>query len=362
MHPRLRFSRTSSAEALLRSWDRRVTAEVEPGHFETVEATLRPAEGELRAGSKPLFVLQDPERNKYILKVAEPALMAAEQAAYRLRKLGGRPAVPARIIDLDIEGCGHTHGLLKPFIRFDHQRELPTDTSQWTSLQRNAIVREHAWDWFLDNLDTNVSQFALIGSVGYPLNIDWDRAFADDGKSEFSRFAKYRVTLPNTLTFVYADYVEARVDLDLKILAHEASLIQNLPEARVESILSEYARVRFEDPAATEVFVRRLMMRKRSIEPEVAHFIRRLREERRQISGSASVAFWQRPRVAATVVWNHWQVVLNVVQRGAVGRAARHVLTRFRAKSAGVPLDIETIDPKPAAPVPDPDVGRTSPL
>ena len=120
-------------------------AELEPGQFGTVEANLlRPTEGELRAGSKPLFVMMDGEGNKYILKMAEAALMAAEQAAYLLRKLGGRPAVPARTVDIELEGCGPTRGLLKPFLEFNRERELITDTSQWTELQRNVILREHA--------------------------------------------------------------------------------------------------------------------------------------------------------------------------------------------------------------------------
>jgi len=301
---------------------------------------LRPTDGELRAGSKPLFVMMDGDGNKYILKIAEPALMAAEQAAYRLRKLGGRPAVPARVVDIELEGCGPTSGLLKPFLAFNHQHELITDTSQWTELQRSVILRDHVWDWFLDNMDTNTSQFALIGSEGYPLNIDWDRAFADEGKSEFSRFAKYRATLPNARTFLYADYVEGRVKLDLKLLACEAAFVRRLPETKVREILAEYARVGFSDPGEAKLFLRRALMRQRSIESEVAHFIRELRHERRQLSGSDSASLWQRPRLAAKRVWNHWQVVLQHVQRGAAGRLARKLLTRVRAKNAGVPPDL----------------------
>jgi hypothetical protein len=78
-------------------------------------------------------------------------------------------------------------------------------------------------------------------------------------------------------------------------------------------------------------------MRQRGIETEVAHFIRQLRKERLQLSGARPVSIWERPRLAATLFWNHWQVVLQHVQRGAIGRIARQLLTRVRAKSAGVP-------------------------
>jgi hypothetical protein len=135
------------------------------------------------------------------------------------------------------------------------------------------------------------------------------------------------------------------VHVELRVLAHEASRIRRLPDAEVRRILREYAQVRFDDREEGEAFVRRELMRKRSIETEAAHFIRQLRAERRQISGKGALNFWQRPKVAATVVWNHWQVVLQRVQRGKVGTMARHVLTHLRAKSAGVPADL-AVTPK----------------
>ena len=103
--------------------------------------------------------------------------------------------------------------MLKPFIDFNVSAELDADTTQWTVEQRAVMLAEHAWEWFLDNLDTNTSQYALLGPLRLPVNIDWDRAFFSDGRSELSRFAKYKPQLPNARTFLYADYVAGKVKL-----------------------------------------------------------------------------------------------------------------------------------------------------
>jgi hypothetical protein len=98
--------------------------------------------------------------------------------------------------------------------------------------------------------------------------------------------------------------------------------------------------VRFDDGASAQAFVRRVLMRKRSVEGEVAHFIRELRKERRAITGASAVGLWHDPRALALVIWNHSQVVLHALQRSAVGELGRRVLTRSRAKSAGVPSEL----------------------
>lgn len=292
--------------------------------------TLRRGEAaQARSGSKPIFTLRSASGTSYAFKQCEPQLAAAEEAAYELRRLGRRPAVPARAMSIDLEGEGRMAGLLKPYVDFNVGAELGSDTTTWTLEQRAVMLAEHAWDWFLDNLDTNTSQYALLGPLHLPVNIDWDRAFCSEGRSEFSRFAKYKPQLPNARTFLYADYVAGKLELPLWMLTREARRIRRLPQRRVRAILERYAAVRFGEPRERELFIRRMLTRQRGIEREAGHFVRTLWKERRALRAPAeSVAEWLHRRLL--VAWAAWQRVLNAVLRGPIGSAARRVLSQFR--------------------------------
>lgn len=322
-----------SLDALMRSLDVKSFAN------EDAKALRRGDATETRNGSKPLITLCSASGGCYAFKQCEAPLAAAEEAAYELRRLGRRPAVPARALTLELEGEPPLTGLLKPYVDFNVGAELGPDTTQWTVEQRAVMLAEHAWEWFLDNLDTNTSQYALLGPLHLPVNIDWDRAFFSDGRSELTRFAKYKPQLPNARTFLYADYVAGKIKLPLWILANEARRIRRLPTRRVREILARYAAVRFTDPAEREQFVQRGLIRQRGIEHEVGHFMRSLWNERRSLETSPdSLGEWLHRW--ALVAWARWQRVLNAVLRGPIGSAARRVLSlsrgrRLRSSAAG---------------------------
>ena len=304
---------------------------VEQFATETAKALRRSDPAEARGGSKPLITLCSEDGSCYAFKNCEAPLAAAEEAAYELRRLGRRPAVPARAMSIELEGEGTMTGLLKPFVEFNVNAELDADTTTWTVEQRAVMLAEHAWEWFLDNLDTNTSQYALLGPLRLPVNIDWDRSFFSDGRSELTRFAKYKPQLPNARTFLYADYVAGKIKLPLWMLANEARRIRRLPVGRVREILARYAEVRFTDPAEREVFVRRGLMRQRGIEREVGEFMRSLWSERRSLETPADGAReWLHRHLL--VAWAAWQRVLNAVLRGPVGTAARRVLSLVRGR------------------------------
>jgi hypothetical protein len=319
----------------LRALDERLVRELQEKHVATEPARLRLLDPlPHRAGSKPLIAVVDDRGVRYVLKLAEPALARAEQAAYELRRLGRRPCIPARVVTTEVEGIGWVEGLLKPYLDFDPQAELQTDTSQWSDLQRYVLLREHAWEWFLDNLDTNTSQYALLGPEGYPLNIDWDRAFADDGCSELSRFAKYRKTLPNARTFLYADFVEGRGRLPFGLLREEARRIRRLPKREVRRIIAEYAATRFDNASEAERFVSRVLRRQQDIEVNVARFIRSIEAERRDLTGLVSHERTAAIKVPLAKAWRYWQLFLNWLARGPVGTLARSVLKLVRGMGA----------------------------
>jgi hypothetical protein len=294
---------------------------------------LRQVEPEAsRSGSKPLIALEHESGQRFVFKQCEPALAAAEEAAFRVRRLGRRPGVPARAISLELEGSGTLYGLLKPHLDFKVDAELPSDTTTWTMEQRAVMLLEHAWEWFLDNMDTNTSQYALLGPLQLPVNIDWDRAFFSEGRSEFSRFAKYRATLPNARTFLYADYAAGKTRLPLWILAKEARRIRKLPKNQLREILMAYARVRYVDAEQEQQhFVRRMLIRQHGIEREVAHFMRVLWAERRSLQTPAE-SLREFLHNKFVLLWGNWQIVLNVMLRGPVGRWARRCLSLIRGR------------------------------
>ncbi len=283
-------------------------------------------------GSKPVYLLQDARQQRYIFKQCERALAAAEQAAYELRRLGGRPVVPAWQHTLQVDGRSLT-GVIKRFIDEAAEPTLTTATAEWTSEQRAVMLLEHAWDWFLDNLDTNTSQYALFGSDRVPVNIDWDRSFATSGHNPMSRFAKYRATLPNAKTFLYADYVDGKFALPLGLLLDEARRIRRLPRKQVERIMRAYAGVRYEDAADQAAFVKTALLRQRRIEKECLRFVRELARERRELAGPAR-GWSQRLRRTSLHVWSWWQLILERVVRGAVGRTSRGILSWLRARQS----------------------------
>jgi hypothetical protein len=284
---------------------------------------------EASGGSKPLITLRSDSGGCYAFKRCEAPLAAAEEAAYQLRRLGRRPAVPARVMSIELEGEGTITGLLKPFVDLSKSTELDSDTTTWTVDQRAVMLAEHAWEWFLDNLDTNTSQYALLGPARLPINIDWDRSFFSDGRSELDRFAKYKPQLPNARTFLYADYVAGKIKLPLWMLANEARRIRRLPQRRMREILASYAEVRFEDAAEREAFMRRMFIRQRSIEREVGHFMRSLWTERRTLLAPAdSPGEWIHRKLL--VAWAAWQRIMNAVLRGPIGMGARRMLSAFR--------------------------------
>jgi hypothetical protein len=328
-----------------------LTRELAVDQFESFDAKAlrRDNPAEARAGSKPLITLCSESGACYAFKRCEAPLAAAEEATYQLRLLGRRTAVPARAMNIELEGEGTIPGLLKPFVNFNVSAELDTDTTTWTPEQRAVMLAEHAWEWFLDNLDTNTSQYALLGPLRLPVNIDWDRAFFSEGRSELSRFAKYKPQLPNARTFLYADYVAGKIKLPLWMLANEARRIRRLPQRRVREILTRYAEVRFDDPAEREAFIRRMLIRQRGIEREVGSFMRSLWSERRTLLAPPDgPAEWLHRRLM--LAWASWQRVLNAVLRGPIGMTARRVLSLVRGWH--LRSGDNTAPPPPLAPPP----------
>lgn len=292
-------------------------------------------QGQIDGGTKPIVILHDDEGRRWVFKRADPALLAAEECAYLLRRLGCVPCVPAMRMRVALDGDGdgdgeERDGILKPFLEIDADARLREETSTWTDLQRAVVFREHAWEHFLGNLDANTSQYVLIGPDAVPVNLDWDRAFTDvdDG---LSRFKKYRPLLPNARTFLYADYVAGRIDLPLHLLEREANRIRSLPTHEVRAIVARVAAARFpDDVMGQRALIAHVLRVQRKLPHTAARFVRDLRRERHRILRPANV----RARVEAWIkrAWSRWQLVLQHAGRGPLGTWGRRALRVMRAR------------------------------
>ncbi len=268
--------------------------------------TLRPTDGiEPRSGSKPLAILQDDAERRWLVKATPASLAAAECAAFELRRLGNRPCVPARSVELELPQLGRVAGVLKPFIEFDTGDELGTDTRAWTDLQRAVMLGEHAWEWWLADLDANAGQYALLGAERYPLKLDWDRAFSTLEPDPPSRFDRYKIILPNARSFLYVDWLEGKVELELGWLCEEARQIARLPSERVRRAPREFER-----------------------------FVVALRRERSSLAAGDAQTLATLVRSGGVRAWRIWQLVLDGLFRGPAGDAGRSLLRAWRAHAA----------------------------
>ena len=281
-------------------------------------------------GSKPIWVLHANDGERYIFKQCAPNLAAAEETVAELRALARRPVIRAKRFKLNQRGAV-LDGVLKRYVDLDASRLLQADTRCWTPMQQTVMLMEHAWEWFVDNLDANPGQYALLGPMALPVNIDWDRAFHTRGRARLSRFAKYRAALPNARTFLYCDYVEGRVELALDELVDEARRIERLPISIVARLLEWYACSRYRGATARRRFVRRVLSRQARVAVECERFAQALLAERHRISTSSG-RWVGRIRESQRRLWRISQLAVLRLFRGVVGQAARRALVQLRSR------------------------------
>jgi hypothetical protein len=327
-------SRTSPKRRISQS-NHRLVAELGACDIASVEArALRPLELDAPpSGSKPLAWLDGPDATRWVFKATALALASVEQLAFELRMLGRRPCVAARVIELELGDLGHVSGVLKPFIEFDSSDELSADTTSWTDLQRAVMLAEHAWEWLLDDLDANLGQYALLGPERHPVKLDWDRAFSSPEPGPPSRFDKYKAILPNARGFLYADWLEARVELDFDLLRDEARRIARLPAERVRRALEAHVRRAGLEPEPGRELVARGLDRQRRVPQEFERFVRQLKRERRALTPGTRSTLAPAMRSGSARLWRLWQLLLNGVFRGPVGDAGRVVLRAWRTRA-----------------------------
>jgi hypothetical protein len=318
------------ADALLAGLRTELEAKLSARDLEPKSLTLEEG-SDVVFGTKKLFTVTDERGVRYVVKAADPPLAQAEETASSIFQLAGRAVIPARRIETEIPGVGVVQGVIKPFLEFDASELLPADTTLWTEDQRLVLLAEHPWEWFVDNLDANQSQYALLTQDRLPVMIDWDRAFHRAGEEGLSRFHQHRANLPNLRNFLYADYVEARIDLDLSVLLSEARRVVTLPEAEVRRLLMQYAEVRFTDANDRRRLLRRFLHRKKNAVREFDRFAAQLVRERRLMT-AVSLPVEDRIPLWWRRIFRPLAMALNAVVQGPIGKVGRLFLRWFRGR------------------------------
>jgi len=236
-----------------------------------------------KAGSRPQQVLRDAQGRRYLFKVAPPEHIAAELLAYRVRRLGRRLHVPAARRRLELPGMPPATGLLQPLVPVTGA--LSKDPRQWSELQREAMLREHPWEWLLANLDTHVDQYVLMGEHGVPVNIDWDHSLLDLPVTALNRFNRRSATVAPVRNLLYAEYVQGRVDLDFGGQRWQVRRVGDLREDRLQALVQRYCDELALPPARSREVVEAVLERQRRIVDDFEAFRRSLRRERRAVAG-----------------------------------------------------------------------------
>lgn len=297
-----------------------------PREAELERIELRPVDAaEPAKGSRPQTILLDEAGRRYMFKLAPPELIAAELFAHRLRELGRRLHVPTARRELELPGLGRVTGMLQPEIPV--VGALDNAPQRWSKLQREALLREHPWEWLVANLDTHVDQYVLVGEHRIPINIDWDHALVDLHQTALTRFNRRSATVAPIRNLLYSEYVLGRLKLDFFGLQVQARKAAELPDAAIVELLDRHA-AELGLPDDRKLDIReRVLGRKASLVADFDALVESLRHEREDNLG---VSLTPRTRAARMIAHaqDGWQRFVIVVLHTHV---LRPVLRGYRS-------------------------------
>jgi len=303
--------------SLRHAWAERFPEESE---LESI-ALYRVVDAGPRAGSRPQLVLRDDAHRRYLFKLAPVQQLAAEQLAFRVRRLGRRLHVPSARRTLDLPGSARGVGLVQPML--DIVGALPKRPVDWSSVQREAMLAEHPWEWLLANLDAHIDQYVLVGESALPINIDWDHALLDLATTSLTRFNRRSVTVMPVRNLLYADYVAGRLQLDFYSMQVQAHRIAAIPFDEIATLLERWAVEASAGDSLRGRVVSAMRIRHARIADDFDALIDGLRHERYDAVGRTRPA-WAR---LAARVQDQWQgFAVNVLH----DRVVRPFLATYR--------------------------------
>jgi hypothetical protein len=282
------------------------------------------------AGSRPQTILCDDTGRRYFFKLAPPEYIAAELFAHRVRKLGNCLHVPTARRTLDLPELGSVTGMLQPEISV--AGALPPDPQLWSKVQREIMLQEHPWEWFLANLDTHVDQYVLVGDRNLPINIDWDHSLVDLAQTQLTRFNRRSTTIAPIRNLLYSEYVLGRLGLDFFGMQLQARKIAEIRDAVLIELVDRYAEELALPDDARQGLRAQVLSRKASLVADFDALVESLRHERDDNRGIAETPRTRLARMASRVQDTWQRFVIKVFH----GHVLRPVLRGYRALLAAI--------------------------
>jgi hypothetical protein len=305
-----------------------------PSEADLERISLHPLDAaEPAAGSRPQTILCDESGRRYMFKLAPAEEIAAELFAHRVRELGRRLHVPTARRELLLPGLGRVTGMLQPEIPI--VGTLDADPRRWSNLQREAMLREHPWEWLVANLDTHIDQYVLVGEQQLPLNIDWDHSLVDLAETSLTRFNRRSATIAPIRNLLYSEYVLGRLKLDFVGMQLQARKAAELPDEAIVEILDRHA-AELALPRARKLEIRsQVLRRKASLVADFDALVSSLRHEREDNRGLARTPRTRLDRLLAHAR-DRWQRFAIVVLHAHVLRPLLRLYRSLRAVLARV--------------------------
>ncbi len=291
-----------------------------PDELERIALAPLDADGPA-VGSRPQVTLEDASGRKYLFKLAPPEEIAAELFAYTIRRSFGRLHVPTARRELDLPAFGRVTGMIQPLIPV--RGGLDVDPKAWTHLQREAMLREHPWEWMFANLDSHIDQYVLVGPHNLPLNIDWDHSLVDLAQTRLTRFNRRSVTVAPTRNLLYGEYALGRLSLDFLGVRVEARKVARIPDASLTDALESYSRALGHSLEQREQLRARVLRRRDSLVSDFDQLVESLIEARELNLAGVPKGRWGVGRMA-TQAQDAWQrFVISILHTRVIRPALR---------------------------------------
>src|SRR5262245_43387989 len=221
--------------------------------------------------------------NKYLFEVENFA------AGVQSKALQTRPAIYV----MDVHGK-------KSIIQsmFDGQDAWPKASAfnplKLSAADIHAMQQEQIFDWMISNFDTHTGQWLRLAD-GQLLGIDKGQAFKFFGKDKLSwDYVPVTPLSPNGLTYtkLWQAYVQGKnVDLQdptIGALGEYIDRLAAIPDADYKSLLSGYAKLRFDNDVDRAKFLQAAVNRKNALKADFADFWARAQKERALSLGQAA--------------------------------------------------------------------------